>query len=667
MLGKAIRLILAGFALVAADCGASPAAAAPPALEIYGSLPGFEDAAIANSGKLIAIVGRVGGQRMLVVAEVGGAPVLTFRFGEEDKIRSVSWAGDQAVLVDYSVTAPLPFGFTRDKAELSSVLVVPVDKSKPWAVFAKEHGITGGVRGRYGLVERQGRWFGYFGGITLQRTGSGDGYLPGGAVRPDLYEVDLQSQQVRHLAARSEGELTERRWLVDPRGQVAASLDWNHANGEWKVYNGSRSQIAAGKTTGDVVLKGLAPDGAGVVYVLTDSGGQNERRFVVPLAGGTPMPFLPGADVAGFYRNDAGRLVGYRDGAANGDAHFFDPAQEQTYRAIRRAFAGKTVVLESVSDDFRHLLVKVEGADDPGTWYRVAVAEHRADLIGTSYLLEPAQVGPTRMVPFRAADGLAMEGVLTLPPGGATKRLPAVVMPHGGPGTHDRIGFDWLAQAFASRGYAVFQPNFRGSTGYGAAFEQAGHGEWGRKMQSDLSDGLAELVKQGIVDPARVAIVGASYGGYAALAGVTLQTGLYRCAVAIAGIGDLQRMVSSEIAASDDPVLERALKLEIGSGRDLKAVSPIRFVDRVTVPVMLIHGKDDTVVDYAQSRDMASALRGAGKTVELVTLPGEDHWLSKGATRMAMLGAAVNFVLRHNPPDGAAAPAPANPAPNPAH
>jgi len=256
------------------------------------------------------------------------------------------------------------------------------------------------------------------------------------------------------------------------------------------------------------------------------------------------------------------------------------------------------------------------------------------------------------MVSFKAGDGLGMEGVLTLPPAITGKNLPAVILPHGGPAYHDTLRFDWMAQAFASRGYAVFQPNFRGSTGYGAAFEMAAHGEWGRKMQTDISDGLAELVRQGIVDPSRVCIVGASYGGYAALAGVTLQQGIYRCAVSLAGISDVSRMISADLTESGyDPLLRRALREELGSGRDLAAISPLRFVERVNAPVLLIHGKDDTVVNPDQSAIMARALQKAGKTVEYVTLAGEDHWLSRSETRQAMLESAVAFVLKTNPPD----------------
>jgi dipeptidyl aminopeptidase/acylaminoacyl peptidase len=200
----------------------------------------------------------------------------------------------------------------------------------------------------------------------------------------------------------------------------------------------------------------------------------------------------------------------------------------------------------------------------------------------------------------------------------------------------------------------VLQPNFRGSTGYGPAFRRAGYGQWGRKMQSDVSDGLTALAAQGIVDPKRACIMGASYGGYAALAGVTLQKGLYRCAVAVAGVSDVAKMASTDIQESGyDDTLKRALKEELGERKDLRPISPVNFAAQADAPILLIHGKDDTVVPYGQSTAMAGALREAGKPVEMVTLPGEDHWLSRSETRLAMLEAAVRFITANNPPDPA--------------
>jgi dipeptidyl aminopeptidase/acylaminoacyl peptidase len=320
--------------------------------------------------------------------------------------------------------------------------------------------------------------------------------------------------------------------------------------------------------------------------------------------------------------------------------------------AARRAFPGLNVRLIDWSDSFERLLVRTNGVGDPGTWWLVDIKTGKATDLGSSYPIKSSEVGPMRMFRYKAADGLDMAGVLTLPPGKDAKKLPVVVLPHGGPWARDYPEFDWMAQAFASRGYAVFQPNFRGSTGYGAAFEKAGDGEWGRKMQTDISDGLAELVRQGIVDGDRACIMGASYGGYAALAGVTLQQGLYRCAVSVAGLSDLERFYSTEMRETNRDRTKRPwLNLAIGTGRDLRSVSPIRFVDRVTAPILLIHGTNDIVVLPEQSSNMANALRAAGKEAELMTLEKADHWLLKGEARLAMLEAAYKFIERHNPPD----------------
>jgi dipeptidyl aminopeptidase/acylaminoacyl peptidase len=250
-----------------------------------------------------------------------------------------------------------------------------------------------------------------------------------------------------------------------------------------------------------------------------------------------------------------------------------------------------------------------------------------------------------------------IQGVLTLPPGREAKALPVVVMPHGGPEAHDSLGvFDWWAQAFASRGYAVFQPNFRGSDGYGLDFRDAGFGQWGRKMQSDISDGLAELVREGVVDPKRACIVGASYGGYAALAGVTVQTGLYRCAVSYGGLSDLNYLLNEHSDGGDDRnagmrYLHKFLGVTDNDAAALRALSPARLANKADAPILLMHASEDTVVPVNQSREMATRLRQAGKSVEFVEVKGEDHWLSRDASRKAVLAATVAFVQTNNPAD----------------
>lgn len=659
--GAIARAILGALMLVAT---AAPAMAAePPPLVLYGHLPGFEMASISPSGDHLAIIGTIDDKRTLVIADARRKPLIQVPVNPDFKFRGLSWAGDQAVLIDFSVTADLGPEFIASKAELGSVIVVPLDGSKPWVVFKGDTDLTGGVRGNYGVLERNGHWYGYFGGFTLVEVPSENGMghvLPHGTLHPDLYEVDLSTHKHRLVAKKVEGDTMYRDWLIDDKGAVGATLDINSRSGQWTLNNAKGQTLASGTDPdGHVSLTGFSPDGSGVVYALRDSDGAR-AFFSVPQTGGAPQPFLDGASAQNVFQDAGHRLIGYIADNATNDAHFFDAHRDKVYKASQHAFPGLRMVLDEANTAFNRLLVTTEGPGDPGTWWLIDIASGHAEDIGLSYALDSHQVGPMKMVPYVAADGLKMEGVLTLPPDRPAHGLPAVILPHGGPAAYDTVGFDWIAQAFASRGYAVFQPNFRGSTGYGPAFRDAGNGEWGRKMQTDISDGLAELVKQGVVDPKRVCIVGASYGGYAALAGVTLQHGLYRCAVAIAGIGDLARMVADDTGESgSDPMLIRNLKREVGQGRDLKAVSPVRFADKADAPVLLIHGKDDTVVHFSQSTAMADALRRAGKPVEFVTLKAEDHWLSKSETRLQMLQASVDFVMRNDPPD-AAAPAKAN-------
>ena len=185
-------------------------------------------------------------------------------------------------------------------------------------------------------------------------------------------------------------------------------------------------------------------------------------------------------------------------------------------------------------------------------------------------------------------------------------------------------------------------------------FIEAGFGQWGRKMQTDLSDGVRYLAKQGVVDPARVCIVGGSYGGYAALAGVTLDPGVYRCAVSVAGISDLRRFrrwSGDKYLSWSERYWDRFMGTADQNDPALLAISPIEHVSAVTVPVLLIHGRDDTVVPFEQSDVMLSALKRAGKSVELVTMKHEDHWLSRSETRLQMLQASVEFLKANNPPN----------------
>jgi dienelactone hydrolase len=626
--------------------------AAPP-LAVYGRLPDFETARLSPSGKRVAMVGLFGTGRRLRVIE-DGKEILSWPVGTQ-KVRDLHWAGEDRLLLLVSDTEVLGPGFTAARAELARMLVVPISGGDPWPVFGGLSSVSGNVRGYYGAVERDGRWYGYFGGTTLEL----DRFrLPGPvSTRPELYEVDLASRGSRRIGHRPDDPTRIRDWAIGADGRIVATLDIRTGSGAWEIRADGGAVIARGVLpSGDVGLLGLGRTPGTILYSLGDDEARRQL-FEQPIAGGPPVELLAGAPVGAYlFDNRSFLFLGHVEDGDMPAERFFDRRFETAMTAARNAFPGVSVRLGDASETFDRLVVETSGPGDPDSWWLFDATTGRKERLGQGYPIDPADVGPMRMLRFTAADGLEMAGVLTLPPGRSPNNLPLVMLPHGGPPARDYPVFDWWAQAFAARGYAVFQPNFRGSTGLGPAFRRAGWGEWGRKMQSDISDGLAELARQGIVDPRRACIVGGSYGGYAALAGVTLQQGLYRCAVSVAGIGDIPRMLRDTVRESgDDRSLDRAMKREVSAGRDMQLVSPASFADRADAPILLIHGEDDTVVPFAQSRTMANALKRAGKPVEFVTLEGEDHWLSKSETRLKMLEAAVAFVEKHNP----AGPAPA--------
>ncbi len=304
----------------------------------------------------------------------------------------------------------------------------------------------------------------------------------------------------------------------------------------------------------------------------------------------------------------------------------------------------------SWSANHRKVVVLLDGPRDGYGYALVDLDAKGMKWIGDVYPgIAPDQIAQPKAIAYKAADGLSIPAISPCRSGRAAKGLPLVVMPHGGPADRDTLEFDWLREALVSRGYAVLQPNFRGSSGYGDAFLQAGYGQWGRKMQTDLSDGVRFLASEGIVDPKRACIFGWSYGGYAALAGAAIDKGVYRCAADMAGPADLSLMLRGSGTISRrywDRFMGREGRRRPGPRPDFPRAPGGQH--RHPRPDRPRQGRHRRRLQSARPWPRPSA--GPASPTPWSRSTAKTNWGSRGETRQKLLRAVVDFLAKNNPP-----------------
>ncbi len=336
---------------------------------------------------------------------------------------------------------------------------------------------------------------------------------------------------------------------------------------------------------------------------------------------------------------------------------WLDPQLAEVCAKLSRAIPGKTIELVNWSMDRTLFVVAAESSDMPPEFFLLDEGRGQLSVIGERFPdLKGASLGTTTSFRYKARDGLEIPAYLTMPPASATpgSRPPLIVLPHDGPDSRDMSRFDWLVQFLASRGYAVLRPQYRGSAGFGVAFEKAGDHEWGGKIQTDLLDGVADLSKRGLVDPSRVCIIGFGFGGFTALAGETIHGDSYRCAVSINGMSDLPLLYGATTrhytSDSDNVIqLKEWIGVSASAAAETATISPSRLASKSGGPILLIASAGGTEdVPYDQTNVMRDALLRAGRPVEILTLEDDDN-LSTPATATRALESIEAFLAKNLP------------------
>lgn len=642
-----------GFRILA--CAIAPlltgvSALANPTLESYGALPTVQMMSVSPDGTMVAFRRRSGEGDIVVVYSLREGKVITGLDVAEirptglyflDHSRIVLVASDEKRLFGYRGKHRISTGFSLDITtnELSQLLT-PGDNI---------------IVGQLGLGEIVGI--------------SPDGmrvYMPAyvehrnrGRSDYALMEVDLESVRRPDIVTRGTPSTVD--YFVDANGEVLAEEIFNNHTDEHTIlayHEGEEVRIYRRETEiPRIGVAALTADRQSLIFEAESDTVDRFSYYTMALADGTisgPIFEREDADVETILK-DVNRIAyGVVYSGLTPSYEFFDAKLTERMRMIQAQFPGNSVWLSDASPDLRHLVIRVEGISTSGEYYLFSEGGENLLLGSIRPDIGPEQVNPVVAYEFQARDGATIPSLLTVPRAhaGDPRRLPAVMLPHGGPESHDWLRFDWLAQALASEGYAVVQPQFRGSSGFGLEHLLAGRGEWGKKSQQDITDALKNLVDDGVVDPERVCIVGASYGGYAALAGGAFTPGLYRCVVSINGVSDVRMMLGQEKSDHGSHHWALAYWNEViargdASDETLDSISPANFADRFTPPVLLVHGEEDEVVDFDQSREMEKQLERADKVVRLVELEGEDHHLSTPETRLQALKETVAFVNEH--------------------
>ncbi len=642
-----MKLLYSLFILALTTYSTAIAQTPMPPIEAYGELGQIRSVAISPDGSKIGMLRQQDGEELFIVndlksGEINGANTTDI------KTRSIDFINSDFVVLSASETTKI-FGF-RGKLEYSASFAMDLSKSKITQLLRSEDSLypaQSGVGRIIGNLTKEGRV------LMPAYVGARNKGNP----RYNLFSVDPKTGLAQIF---ERGRYSTNDWFVSETGVIFAREDHDDSsntfeistkrNGKWEnVYKKENSPLIP------FVLQGVKSDHSSLIVLdqIDDGEGLFELNWDGELSG--PILAKENTDID-YVIIDENRIVhGVKYSGMRPSYSFFDKELDASIQTLLDTYPTFAINIMSWSSDWSKFILKISGGTEPGNYFLYDVKTKDLKRIGQSRDIAPEWIADVQTIEYPARDGTRIPALLTWPPGVKDPtNLPAIILPHGGPESYVQLDFHWLAQYFASRGYLVLQPNFRGSTGFGTNFKLQGRGEWAGLMQDDVTDGLKALTSMNFVDPERVCIIGASYGGYSALAGGAFTPELYKCVAAIAPVSDLPRMLDSVNEENgDNSWVVEYWKRVIGDKKTEKQklidISPANHADKFQAPVLLIHGNDDTIVNIKQSAVMESALKQSGKDVDFIKVKGGDHWLSTSETRLDTLKALDTFIAKHNP------------------
>ncbi len=631
-------------AQAAAPATAAPAIPARISTTDFSTQPLLRHPVLSPDGLHMAARFSIKGVEKLAIADLTGkTQTKILGIGKKHDLVRYFWAGNHTLLVSIGMTVL----WFDDEAYSTRLIAFDTDTGKDHVL---DHQIAG-IKGDDVLwVDPEGK--------TLLMAFQDSVYD-----YPEVWTMDIANNRAKRVTNGYDGIWD---WYADSSGVVRYGFGYMDAH-NWKMVYRSN---AADKFK--VVLKGNddKDDDSAIDNVVRLTNGSDTGYM---LARGADNPFwaiyeydfiqhkrgklvyaAQGSDIDSADSSEDGqRLIVAQYTDDRNRVHWFDEKLAKVQADLDKAVGGdRQARVVAHSRDYEILVVSLSSATDPGSYYLYQQAEgamHR--FAKTNEHLNPEQLAPVKYVHYKARDGQELAAYLTMPVGRPAKHLPLIILPHGGPfGVRDEGGFDEEVQFFANRGYVVLQPQFRGSGSFGKVFEDAAEGQWGRAMQDDLDDGMDWLAGQGVVDAKRVCVIGSSYGGYAALWAATRNPERYRCAASFAGISDVPKWLkySGRFDGSKHRENWRA-RLQGDKTFDLKTVSPLYTIDRLKVPVLIVHGEADTRVPLKQSKLYDDALTAAGKVHEFYSIPGEGHGFTTAANEQVWLDKLDAFLTKYNP------------------